>query len=274
MPNLFLLLLCLLSFDTASSRDAWVIPRILHHVTTLPSACPRSQLQEVVPGKYLNKALAANAAEMRQMNPNWTYRLWDHQSIAVFLSTHRHVMNYELGLRPDEDVKNIYDSINPHYGSARCDFFRYTLMYMIGGVYMDLKAFSHLPLDKVLQPADGFVAIDEWDQRYFKGWGNFVDDVPGRGKEHPSWFMASAPRHPVIKSVFLRVLAYYRRYMSQCVEYRVCPSGLTYRFRDDNSFDRISWPKKREHCYGGYGTLVMLGPLVFSAGVVAGQHAA
>eukprot|EP00667_Euglena_gracilis_P009312 EG_transcript_9460 len=85
---------------------------------------------------------------------------------------------------------------------------------------------------------------------------------------------AGAALNPVIKSVLRRVFAYYRRYTAQCVEYRVCPTGLVYRFKDDNTFDRISWPKRQAHCYGSYGTLVMLGPLLFSAGVVAAQHAA
>eukprot|EP00667_Euglena_gracilis_P009958 EG_transcript_10134 len=272
MAAMIALTLLLLSLrpSSPSPEPVLAIPRILHQITTLPSNCPRSEMEEIVPGKFLNKALAGVIGRMWQLNPTWSYRLWDAPSIAGFLDVHRRKLNYELELQPEEDIKHIFDSINPHYGAARADFFRYILLYLQGGVYMDLKGLCLVPLDQYLQPSDRFVAIDEWNQTLFRGWGQFGNDsIPGRGREHPSWFMASAPRHPAMKAILLRVLAYHRHYFSQCLELKLCPSGLLYRFRDDHLFNSSHWPKSKIHCYGHFGTLVMIGPVVYSTALTA-----
>eukprot|EP00667_Euglena_gracilis_P029071 EG_transcript_37911 len=145
-------LLVAISFASPHSQKA--IPSILHQISTLPSRCARSELEEVVPGKFLTKPLADIISKLRQMNPDWQYRLWDYRGISAFLQVHRAELNHLLNLQPGEDIKDIYDSINPHYGAARSDFFRYVVLYMQGGVYLDLKGFCHLPFEQVLLPTD------------------------------------------------------------------------------------------------------------------------
>jgi len=38
-----------------------------------------------------------------------------------------------------ERIYNAYNSINPEYGAAKADFFRYLIIYREGGIYMDIK---------------------------------------------------------------------------------------------------------------------------------------
>jgi len=57
------------------------------------------------------------------MNPGWRHVLHDNAEIQQHIATH-------FG----SDVLEAYNSINPLYGAARADFFRYLLMYQDGGV--------------------------------------------------------------------------------------------------------------------------------------------
>eukprot|EP00667_Euglena_gracilis_P017030 EG_transcript_17900 len=273
LPAIVYLLLSLLLTVGHISAHQLDIPRILHQINTLPSQCPDSTLVEVAPGKKVSKVLAGVIEKMKGRNPDWTYRFWDYHAISGFLQAHRDLLNFEFDLQPYEDIKDIYDSINPHYGAARSDFFRYLILYLLGGVYLDLKSLSHIPLDELLRPDDRFVVVD-WDPRRFGGWGNWGSDIPGRGVEHPNWFIASTPRHPAIRTVVLRVLSYYRQYASQCLDLKHCPHGLRWRFKADNTFNGSHWPKRREHCFGHRGTLTMTGPIVFTSAVVAAQQEA
>jgi inositol phosphorylceramide mannosyltransferase catalytic subunit len=45
----------------------------------------------------------------------------------------------------EERIYNAYKKINPIYGPARADFFRYLIIYLYGGIYMDIKSG---PIDK------------------------------------------------------------------------------------------------------------------------------
>eukprot|EP00667_Euglena_gracilis_P005816 EG_transcript_5858 len=269
-----LALLCLLAAGSpAPPPPPRAIPHTLHQVTVMPSRCPREEMAEVVPGRFLHAVLADIIFRLRRLNPHWSYRLWDHRSISRFLQLHRAELNRDLQLEPGEDVKDIYDSINPHYGAARSDFFRYVVLYLLGGVYLDLKSFCRIPLDELLQPDDRLVVVD-WDPKRFYGWGEWPDDIPGRGREHMNGFIAAAPRHPALHAVLLRLLRQYRRYTPYCLELHECPSGMLYRFKADSSFDATFWPRKQWQCYGRGGTLVMTGPVVFTSAILAIQQQA
>lgn len=40
----------------------------------------------------------------------------------------------------EERIYNAYNKINPEYGAAKADFFRYLIIYKEGGIYMDIKS--------------------------------------------------------------------------------------------------------------------------------------
>lgn len=45
-----------------------------------------------------------------------------------------------IKLNYGDRIYNAYKSINPKYGPAKADFFRYLIIYLYGGVYMDIKS--------------------------------------------------------------------------------------------------------------------------------------
>ncbi len=54
----------------------------------------------------------------------------------------------------DADIRRAYNRINPRFGAARADFWRYCILYKQGGVYMDIKMELKIPLIRIIRPED------------------------------------------------------------------------------------------------------------------------
>ena len=83
------------------------IPKVIH--------------QTVANKQQLHPAFAENISMLRELNPGWEHRLYDDDEILQFINTFF-----------DSDVIRAYERINPLYGPARADFFRYLLLYRVG----------------------------------------------------------------------------------------------------------------------------------------------
>jgi hypothetical protein len=223
--------------------------------------------------KWIPGILGDIILKQKQKNPTWEHHMWDVAEIDPFLQKHRFLFNSLLELEPTEDIKEIYESLNPSYGAARADFIRYLILYVHGGIYIDTKSLSLVPFDKLLLPSDRFVAIS-WDQKVFPGWGRSGDDIPGRGEEFPNWFFATAPHSPIVKTIIQRVVHYYRHYTTNCVQWVRCkaPSRyiMAYNYTAASDMNRSEgiWPRRTEQCFGHTGTLTMTGPIVFTSAIM------
>src|SRR5436190_15289766 len=100
----------------------------------------------------LTPELHENIRNICQMNPNWIYQLYDDKDIETT------ILRYY-----NQEILNIYYRINPIYGAARADFFRYLLIYALGGVYLDIKSTTTQPLDENILSDDRFI-ISHWNQ--------------------------------------------------------------------------------------------------------------
>ena len=87
--------------------EGTVIPRVIHQ-TFMTKSLP-AELQE-------------NVDNLKRLNPGWTHLLHDDDDIQAFI-----LDNYGPG------VLSYYERINPRYGAARADLFRYLLLYKSGG---------------------------------------------------------------------------------------------------------------------------------------------
>jgi inositol phosphorylceramide mannosyltransferase catalytic subunit len=148
----------------------------------------------------LRPELAANIAEMQRRNPDWEYRLYDDADITRYV-----VDNFGA------DVGAYLDAINPKYGAAKADLFRYLLMYREGGAYLDIKSCASRPLSDVILPSDRFL-ISQWNSdNSFSIWGSpELKEVPGG--EYQQWFIIAAPGHPFLKAAAEAALRNLRRY--------------------------------------------------------------
>jgi len=127
---------------------------------------------------------------MHRLNPGRTLTVHDEAQRIEFIRK-----NF------DREMVRTYSSINPRYGPARADLFRYLLLYQRGGVYLDLKSSATRCLDDVILGTDHYL-LSHWDNargRPFEGWGVHAETpFPG---EFQQWHIAAAPRHPFLERV-------------------------------------------------------------------------
>ena len=160
------------------------IPRLLHQTY-------KSKIVE-------DAALKSNIEHLKTLNPFWRYTLYDDADIEEFI-----LRSYGT------EIYAYYQRIEPCYGAAKADFFRYLLMYKCGGVYLDIKSTNDLPLDDVLLPDEQYI-LAHWDN--LEG-GMYVDHGrhPGLEKvspqgEYQQWFIVAVSGHPFLREVILKVL--------------------------------------------------------------------
>lgn len=154
-------------------------------------------IHQSFPKKMLTKELKENISKIKKLNPNWEYRFYDDEDIVSFISK-----NYE------PHILEYYNKINPKYGAARADLFRYLLIYKLGGVWLDIKSSINKPLDEVIKKDDVFL-LSQWQNKMtepFKGWGlhRLLLHVPGG--EFQQWHIISAKENPLIKAAIEKVL--------------------------------------------------------------------
>ncbi|WP_156963939.1 glycosyltransferase family 32 protein [Muricoccus aerilatus] len=180
----------LLSLNQVTGREyiprqpeSFSIPRIIHQTYRSWDALPQN--------------IRDSIEELRARNAGWEYRFYDDADVAHFI---RDAYGAAVLAR--------FERIDPRYGAARADLFRYLLAYRVGGVYLDIKSTAHLPLDEILQPNDRLV-LAQWPQGgRFKGAGIHDWDLAGKiqGGEIQQWHIICAPGHPYIYAVIQAVM--------------------------------------------------------------------
>ncbi|WP_299284675.1 glycosyltransferase [uncultured Mucilaginibacter sp.] len=159
-----------------------VIPRIIHQ--TFMSKNLPAELQE-------------NVERIKRLNPGWTHILYDDNDIQTFIRK-----NYGV------KMLSYFGRINPRYGAARADLFRYLVMYKCGGVYLDIKSTCTKPLDEVLQPDDKYI-LAQWRNKpgeNYAGYGLSKEVAFIEGGEYQQWHIVAAPGHPFLKAVIETVI--------------------------------------------------------------------
>ncbi|MBP0495848.1 glycosyltransferase family 32 protein [Pararoseomonas indoligenes] len=134
---------------------------------------------------------------MRARNVGWDYRFYDDAAVSQFI---RDAYGSNILAR--------FERIDPRYGAARADVFRYLLAYHTGGVYLDIKSTASRPLDELLLPNDRLILAQWPEDAAFDGWGSHDWDFAGRikGGEFQQWHVICAPGHPYMHAVINAVL--------------------------------------------------------------------
>jgi len=84
------------------------IPKIIHQTIKDRSSVPKAYLK--------------NIEHLKATNPNYEYHIHDNSDAIAFISK-----NY------DAATLKRFKSINEEYGAAKADYFRYLLLYRLGG---------------------------------------------------------------------------------------------------------------------------------------------
>lgn len=127
-------------------------------------------------------------------------------------------------------VLTAYKSIKNNYGAARADFFRYLVIYIKGGVYLDIKSRPKKNIDPLLQKAKDRILISRQGSLFNSFWSLF----PPYG-ECIQWCIVSPKGHLLLKEVIL-----------QCIQ------------NIENDYGQYKNYK------GAHGVISMTGPVVFT----------
>ncbi|MGI4747912.1 MAG: glycosyltransferase family 32 protein, partial [Janthinobacterium lividum] len=191
-----------------------VIPRIIH---------------QTYAKRELPDALQNNVTDLKEQNPGWEHRLYDDAAIENF------ILNAY-----GQEVLSAYLRIDPLYGAARADLFRYLVVYKLGGVYLDIKSRFLRPIDQVIQGDEEFI-VSQWSNRpgaKYEGFGLKPEVEHISGGELQQWHVIGAPGHPFLRAVLLAI------------------------------FDGIDKYRPWLHRTGKVGVMRLTGPLIYTLTIV------
>jgi autotransporter strand-loop-strand O-heptosyltransferase len=171
--------------------------QMIRHVSDITLIKP--QIPRVIHQTYKTNDLPTEIIEvvqrLKDMNPTFDYKFYNNDDCVKFIKE-----NY------DEETLNLYLSINPNYGSARADLFRYLLMYKVGGVYLDIKSCTTKPLEEVLLPTDEYL-LTHWEGL------DWADELKYYFGEFQNWHIICKPNHPFLENVIEVVKDNIRNYI-------------------------------------------------------------
>lgn len=161
------------------------IEKVMSIVETMPMADTIPKIvHHTYPNKNLSPELAQNLADLKQNNPDWTFCFYDDDDQVAFIK------NYFPNLL------SYYASIDADYGAAKADFFRYLLVYKLGGVYLDIKSSLTKPLNQIVSEDTKFILAY---------WANPSDgmheEINNPKGEFEQWHVISVAGHPFLKVV-------------------------------------------------------------------------
>lgn len=163
-------------------KSSIAIPRLIH---------------QTYPHQNLPELFKSNIEEMCRQNPSWAHNFYNDSDVEVFI-------RQEFG----EDILSYYLRIDPNYGAARADLFRYLVIYKFGGVYLDIKSRFLRPIDDVLVADEQFV-VSRWKNgkgEKHEGYGLHPEVVNYPGGELQQWHIIAASGHMFLRTVILSVL--------------------------------------------------------------------
>ena len=121
--------------------------------------------------------------------PDWEQIIYGDKEIDNFLEK-------EFG--KDHKVTKAYNLINPKYGAAKADLFRYLIIYKYGGLYLDMKSCVSGPIPEM--PKDKDMWISGWNSQ-----GANQHLFPEVG-EYQSWYIYARKGCPLLKEIIERVV--------------------------------------------------------------------
>lgn len=153
-----------------------------------PKYIPKKIFQLIADKNKISPEFQKNINYIKNLNPDWEYHLYDDNEMVSYIKE-----NY------GEEMLRYYNKINPKYGAAKADLFRYLLMYLEGGVYLDIKSASTIPLSEIILPDDEYL-LSYWDLPIqSKLTGNKMG-------EYQQWHIICRPRHPFLYEVIQQVI--------------------------------------------------------------------
>lgn len=103
----------------------------------------------------------ASITKLRSQNPEYEYRFYDDHDALALLKTHEQ----QLPLHTVDTFRRIL----PNVGSIKADLFRYAVLYLKGGVYLDLDSSLNMRLRDVIDTCASFMCIENIILKKYNG---------------------------------------------------------------------------------------------------------
>nr|QFG74937.1 MAG: hypothetical protein [Megaviridae environmental sample] len=129
-------------------------------------------------------------------------------NILSLQSTRTQLFDWKEVIYGDKEVNKFFDKefgknnivtrafhlINPKYGAAKADFFRYCLIYKYGGLYLDMKSCAVGNLPPIPKNKDIWISTWPKQTHLFKH-GEFIN-----------WFIYARKHAPILKDVIEKIV--------------------------------------------------------------------
>jgi mannosyltransferase OCH1-like enzyme len=156
-----------------SFKNGYKIPNIIHQ-TFINTKLPVEITNIIISNK--------------KICPNCEFRFYDDNDCDIFIKN-----NFE------EKIYNAYKSINDVYGAMKADFFRYCVLYKIGGIYLDIKSIIKTPIFKILNKDD--ICILDIPRTDLEPWRK-------NSPTYEQWLLIFAPNHPYLLEMINTMVNY------------------------------------------------------------------
>lgn len=144
----------------------------------------------------INTDLSDNYEKLRRNNPEWSHEIFTNEMQECFIRD-----NF------GKEIFNAYLSINRRYGSARNDLFKYCLIFLKGGIWLDAKSTCEKPFSQIILPTDRFL-LSYWPN-LTTGPVNelfWADRCKIACPEFINWMIISEAKHVFLESVISQVV--------------------------------------------------------------------
>ena len=102
-----------------------------------------------------------------------------------------------------ERIYNAYSNINVEYGACKADLFRYLIVYLKGGIYLDIKSVVVKNIDSILKKyPDKLIVHHPWIIPYVNA---FSYSFPPWG-EYNQWCIVAPKGHPILKKIIEKIV--------------------------------------------------------------------
>jgi len=118
--------------------------------------------------------------------PRYKFIFYDDDECANFIKT-----NF------DERTFNAYMLLNNCYGAMKADFFRYCVLYKIGGVYLDIKSKLNVPLGLIIKKEDS--CILDIPRNNLEPWRR-------KKPTYEQWLLMFEPNHPYLNEMIQQMV--------------------------------------------------------------------
>ena len=139
----------------------------------------------IVHQTFYTKNLPLEIIKIIQKNkilcPRYKFIFYDDQDCEQFIKTYFNERTY-----------NAYMMLNNCYGAMKADFFRYCILYKIGGVYLDIKSKIKGSLGLIIKPDDS--CILDISRNDLEPWRK---DNP----TYEQWILIFEPKHPYLNEI-------------------------------------------------------------------------